>query len=103
MRDARGREYAYEVGGYFEDSRGAIDEWIFSAAPAEVKAGLRKFRVPRFRHTLAAWVNMIVDAGLRIERMAEPCASQELAERYPAFAHTRIVPYFLHVRCRKGW
>ena len=101
LRDAAGQAYAMEVGRYF-DTEIRIDEWLFSAAPAEVKAGLRPFRVPIFYRTLAEWMNMIVDAGLRIERVAEPRASEETAAKFPVVADTRVVAYFLHVRCRNA-
>lgn len=102
VRDAQGRTLAIEVGGYFDGKHGEIDEWLFTAAPRELKAGLRRFRLPQFRWTLSEWMNMIVDAGLRIERTAEPRASEETAARYPVVADTRVVAYFLHLRCRKG-
>jgi hypothetical protein len=100
LRDAAGREYAVELGRYFE-TEPAIDEWLFSAAPASAKAGLRPFRTVNFHRTLADWINLIVDAGLRIERALEPSATPELAARYPQIADTRVVAYFLHLRCRK--
>jgi 2-polyprenyl-3-methyl-5-hydroxy-6-metoxy-1,4-benzoquinol methylase len=37
-----------------------------------------------------------------IERIAEPHADEETARRVPHIADTRIVAYYLHVRCRKG-
>src|SRR5207249_2074191 len=43
LRDGQGREYALEVGGYF-DGTIRVDEWLFSAAPPEVKARYPKFR-----------------------------------------------------------
>jgi ubiquinone/menaquinone biosynthesis C-methylase UbiE len=101
VRDAQGRTLALEVGGYFEYLDGEIDEWLFSAAPRELKAGLRKFRIPRFQRTLSDWINMIAGAGLAIEQVAEPYASEETAMRYPVVADTRVAPYFLLVRCRK--
>src|SRR5438309_4853174 len=36
MRDANHRTYAIEVGDYFQNREGAIDEWLFKAAPAHV-------------------------------------------------------------------
>ena len=47
-------------------------------------------------------MNMIVEAGFKIERMAEPFADEETAARCPAVRDTRVVAYFLHVRCRKA-
>ena len=89
-----------EVGGYFATD-GRIDEWIFHSAPPQATRGLRKFRVPRFQRTVSDWLNMIVDAGLHIERAAEPPASDEAALRFPKLQGTQVVPFFLHLRCRK--
>ena len=101
LRDAQGREYAMEVGRYFDGSDERIEEWLFSAAPMELKAGLRPFRVPIFHRTLSDWMNMVVDAGLKIERIGEPKASDETAARFAVVADTRVVAYFLHVLCRR--
>lgn len=46
-------------------------------------------------------VNAILDAGFRIERVAEPFADEETIARYPTVADSRIGAYYLHVRCRK--
>jgi SAM-dependent methyltransferase len=101
VRDETGKKVAYEVGDYFRALDGQIEEWIFGAAPPELKAKLPKFRVPRFTRTLSSWMNLLVDAGFVIERLGEPCADEETARRCPDVADTRIVAYFLHVRCRK--
>jgi len=101
VKDAAGRTYALEVGGYFADPDGRIDEWIFHSAPPEVTRGLRKFRVPRLHRTVSEWINMTVDAGLAIERVSEPQASDEAAARFPKLQGTQVVPFFLHVRSRK--
>jgi SAM-dependent methyltransferase len=100
LRDGRGVAYALEVGGYFEDTHGRIDQWLFSEAPT-ARAGLRPFQVPRFHRPLSVWLNAVVDAGFQIERVAEPCVDRETAARFPVVADTRVVAYFLHVRGRK--
>jgi SAM-dependent methyltransferase len=101
LRNQQGEAYAVEVGRYFDRIDGQIDRWLFSAAPPEAKAGLRPFEVPRFHRTLAEWLNAVVDAGFRLEQVAEPCADLATAERVPAVADTRVVAYTLHVRCRR--
>jgi SAM-dependent methyltransferase len=101
VRDSDGKGYAVEVGRYFENTNGQIDEWLFTAAPKDVKAGLRPFRIPRFHHTLSYWLNSILEAGFQIERLAEPRADAEIAARFPVVADTRVVAYFLHIRGRK--
>lgn len=98
--DEHGDRVALASGGYF-DQKPSIESWLFSAAPAELRAQYRPFRVPRFPLTLAGWLNAVVDAGLVIERVNEPCATEETAAAHPEVADTRIAPYFLHIRARK--
>jgi ubiquinone/menaquinone biosynthesis C-methylase UbiE len=38
LRDSHGVAYALEVGGYFADTQGRIDQWLFSAASPAAKA-----------------------------------------------------------------
>jgi hypothetical protein len=59
------------------------------------------FRVPRFHRTLSEWVDLIVEAGLVIERFGEPCVSVELAKAEPALEDTRVAPLFLHIHAIK--
>jgi SAM-dependent methyltransferase len=101
LRDAGGRTYALELGGYYDLTDGQVDEWIFGAAPPEAREGLAKFRTPRFQKTIATWLNDLVAAGFRLERASEPRASDETVRRCPDMQDTQIMPYFLHVRCRK--
>jgi SAM-dependent methyltransferase len=101
VRDAEGKQYAMAVGDYFERGE-RIEEWLFSGAPPEAKAGVRPFRLPVFHRTLADWINMIADAGFRIEQALEPRASDETVAREPKLTDSRIVAYFLHLRCRKA-
>jgi SAM-dependent methyltransferase len=60
------------------------------------------FEIPRFHRTLSEWLNAALDVGFSIERIAEPHADEETAGRVPRIADTRIVAYYLHVRCRKA-
>jgi ubiquinone/menaquinone biosynthesis C-methylase UbiE len=101
LRTPQGKAYAVEVGRYFERVDGKVDRWLFSAAPHEAKAGLRPFEVPVFHRTLAEWLNAVVQAGFLLEQVAEPSADEDTARRIPAVDDTRVVAYFLHVRCRK--
>jgi hypothetical protein len=87
--------------GYFDQPEGGIEQWTFGAAPAEVRQQWPKFRVPRFPRTLSQWANTLVDTGFTIERVGEPCPSDELIERFPSFRDERMVPLFLHLRCRR--
>jgi ubiquinone/menaquinone biosynthesis C-methylase UbiE len=101
LRDADGRTYAVEVGGYFRGRDGEVAEWLFSAAPPEAKVGLPKFKTPMFRRTLSRWLNLLVEAGFRLEFVSEPCPTDEAVQRCPAVQDAQVVAYFLHVRVRK--
>ena len=99
--DEEGRRVAMECGDYFKTEQGAIEEWIFGSAPDELKERYKKFRIPRFFHTLSTWLNMLATAGLVIEESAEPYASDESIAIYPSLAATRVIACSLHLRCRK--
>lgn len=101
IRNKAGEPVAVEVADYFEETDGRIERWIFSSIPAEERAGLTPFSVPRFHRTLTSWVSMIVGAGLTIEAFGEPKASPEVALAEPVVADTRVAPLFLHIRARK--
>jgi len=101
LRNEQGLSYAYEVGDYFRSLYGDVSEWIFSAAPPDVKQGLPKFKVPRFTHTLSQWLNLLIGAGFVLERIEEPCPSDETVRACPNVQDAQVVPYFLHVRVRK--
>jgi ubiquinone/menaquinone biosynthesis C-methylase UbiE len=101
LRNEKGLVYAIEVGDYFHELDGEISEWLFSAAPAEVKIGLPTFKVPRFTRILSSWINIIVSKGFLIERMEEPRPSDEVVKKCPNIQDAQVVPYFLHIRVRK--
>jgi SAM-dependent methyltransferase len=96
-----GRVRAVEVGGYFDLVDGDVETWWFSALPREEREHVAPFNVPRFHRTLSAWVEMVLRAGLVIERFGEPCPSPETAEAFPIVADARVAPLFLHVRATK--
>lgn len=101
LRREDGLTYAYEVAGYFNNMHGDISEWIFSAAPPEVKQGLPKFIVPRHTHTLSQWLNMLLEQGFIIERIEEPYPDDETVRQCPNIQDAQVIAYFLHVRVRK--
>lgn len=101
LRDTNRKTYAIEVGDYFRDLNGEIDEWLFKGAPAEEKRGLRKFRIPRFTRTLGHWLNLIADAGFMLERVEEPRPSDDTIAAHPGLQDAQVVAYFLHMRVRK--
>ena len=102
LRDESGRAYAREVGDYFRKLEGEVEEWIFSAAPPEVRAGIPPFCVPpRFTRTLSEWLNLLIDAGFLLERVGEPRPSDEALRERPRLQSAQVVAFFLHVRARK--
>ncbi|MGK2861815.1 MAG: class I SAM-dependent methyltransferase [Chitinophagaceae bacterium] len=101
LRDENGRTYAIEVANYYFNQNGAIDEWIFSDAPEDLKNLFPKFKIPTFNRTLSQWFKAILDAGFIIEKVNEPYPGNEIIKEYPSLQNAQIVAYFLHVRCRK--
>lgn len=99
--DENGRRVAMECGDYFRECNGDIEEWTFGAAPPEISAGVRKFRIPRFTRTLSSWVNLVLDARFSIERLCEPYPSDGALRADPGLYDLRIIAYFLIIRCRK--
>jgi ubiquinone/menaquinone biosynthesis C-methylase UbiE len=99
--DENGKRRAYGCSDYFIPSDGEIEEWIFSGAPKELRESLPKFRIPRFTRTLSSWLNLLLGTGFLLEKFVEPTADDKTIERWPHVADTRIVPYFLIIRCRK--
>lgn len=101
LRDAQGRPYAVEVGGYFDYQHGQPEEWMFHAAPPQEQARHNPFRVPVFNLTISQWVAAVVAAGFVLEGLQEPCPTEEQMAAHPFLRKARVVPYFLHLRCRK--
>ena len=101
LRDEDGVTYAIEVGDYFEDMDGKVTEWLFSAAPKEVRDRYPKFKTPRFTRTISRWLNLVIDVGFAIERVEEPRPTDEMVRICPDLQDAQVVGYFLHVRGRK--
>jgi SAM-dependent methyltransferase len=101
LRDDDGITYAIEVGDYFHNLRGDVDEWLFSAAPPQATEGVPMFRTPRFTRTLSQWLNLLLGVGFQLERFGEPRPSNEIVRKYPNLQDAQAVAYFLHVRARK--
>jgi ubiquinone/menaquinone biosynthesis C-methylase UbiE len=101
LRNANGKTYAIEVGNYFYNQNGEIDEWIFGDAPADLKKLFSKFKTPTFNRTLSQWFKAILDAGFIIEQVNEPFPNDEIIKEHPSLQDAQIVAYFLHIRCRK--
>jgi SAM-dependent methyltransferase len=101
LRNEAGKSYAVEVGDYFRNLDGDIEEWIFGAAPEEARAGLSKFKIPRFTRTLSQWLNLLIDAGFTLERVGEPCPDDDAVRDCPHVQDAQVVAYYLHIRVRK--
>jgi hypothetical protein len=91
---------ALATGGYFKGLP-YTETWLFGAAPEAVRARHLPFVIPRFPLTIAGWLNAVADAGLVLEQVGEPRASEETAAAHPEVADTRLAPYFLHLRARR--
>jgi SAM-dependent methyltransferase len=101
VRDEHGVKIGVEVGDYWGKVDGRVEQWIFSSAPPEVKAGLEPFRTPRFTRTLSGWLNLALDTGFSVERLCEPYASDEAIRARPRLLRARVVADFLQVRLRR--
>lgn len=101
LRDSNKKTYAIEVGDYFRSRDGEIDEWLFKAAPTEVKQGMRKFKIPRFSRMLSQWLNLVIESGFLLERIEEPRPRDETVAACPDLQDAQVVSYFLHLRLRK--
>ncbi len=101
LRDDDRRTYAIEVGDYFIEARGRIDEWTFGTAPAALRERLPKFKVPRFHRPVSQWLNLLLAAGFILERFEEPCPGPAAVEAHPLLQDAAVAAYFLHVRVRR--
>ena len=101
LRDAEGRTYAFELGGYFERDRGKVAEWLFSAAPPEAVEGLSKFQTPNFNHPLSYWLNTLIQTGFVLEVFSEPMPDDQTVLEQPNIQDAQVIAYFLIIRARK--
>ncbi len=101
LLNEQGERAALVCGDYFRQLDGEVDEWMFSHVPEKLKENFDKFRIPSFTRTLSSWLNMIVKNGFILEQFAEPFADDEALNKFPRLADTRIIAYFLIVRCKK--
>ncbi|TWW10042.1 methyltransferase [Planctomyces bekefii] len=101
LRNEKGLTYAIEVGDYFRNLNGDVTEWLFGAAPKELKQTLPKFKIPRFTRTVSEWLNILVGTAFVIERVEEPRPSDETVRKCPDVQDAQVVAYFLHVRARR--
>ena len=101
LRNEQGLTYAIEVGDYFRSLNGDVMEWIFGAAPKELRQNLPKFKTPRFTRTVSQWFNLLVQTGFVVERVEEPRPTDDTVIKCPDMQDAQVVAYFLHIRARK--
>ena len=101
VRNEKGEKVGFVVKDYFKKFSGEFEEWIFGAAPKELTEKMRKFKIPRFTRTLSEWLNLLIDTGFILEKFCEPYADDETIKKYPEEYDSRIIPWFLIIRCRK--
>ena len=101
LRDAEGRTYAFELGGYFQHAEGNVAEWLFSAAPPEAVERMRKFQTPNFNHPLSYWLNTLIQTGFVLEAFAEPRPDDQTVLEQPNIQDAQVIAYFLIIRARK--
>ena len=101
VHDELGQRLGVVCGDYFTRREDLVEEWMFSSIPRPLRDTLPKFRVPRFFRTLSEWIHALLESGFALERLEEPSADDETVRRCHHVADTRLVAYFLHVRCRK--
>ncbi|SCK11463.1 Methylase involved in ubiquinone/menaquinone biosynthesis [Variovorax sp. HW608] len=102
VRDANGRAQAIEVGGYFDSTEGRVDTWWFSTLKAEERAQVAPFRTPIFHRTLSQWFDIVLGAGLHIDKIGEPTAGPGSTHADDVVDDTRVAPLSLHIRATKG-
>jgi SAM-dependent methyltransferase len=100
LKDEVGAYSGLRVGRYFERSP-FVEHWSFgrrSALPAMAKSEAR-FEVPRFPRTLSDYVNALVGAGFRIDKLEEPRPSEEISREHEWLArwhqHAPLVLFVL--------
>lgn len=101
VTNEEGIKTGFIIRDYFKKYDGELEEWIFGAAPKEMTDKMSKFRIPRFSKTLSEWLNLLIEKGFILEEFCEPYAVDETLEKYPEEYDSRIIPYFLIIRCRK--
>ena len=100
VKNEAGEREALAIGDYFRQGP-LTEQWIFGAAPAEVRDRHQPFTITYARRTLTGWFNAVLGAGLTLDAVDEPHADEATASAHPEVADTRIAPYFLLVRARK--
>jgi ubiquinone/menaquinone biosynthesis C-methylase UbiE len=101
IKNKEGKKIGFVIEDYFKKLNGELEEWIFGAAPKEITDNMTKFKTPRFTRTLSEWLNLLIEKGFILEKFCEPYVEDEILKKHPEEYDSRIIPYFLIIRCRK--
>ena len=100
-RNEDGTIRSVELAGYFDKAE-HMETWTFSSLSEEERKKVRPFDTPYRHFPLSDWINMLIGAGLAIERMEEPKATEEEAAKEPVIADTLEFPLAMILRVRKA-
>ena len=100
-KNEEGKKIGFVVRDYFKKYNGELEEWLFGAAPKEITQKMKNFRIPRFTRSLSEWLNLLIETGFTLEHFCEPYAEDDVLKKYPEEDDSRIIPWFLIIRCRK--
>jgi len=101
LYDENNQKRALGCCDYFTSNHGVVTEWIFDGVDMSLLKNGAMFRTPIFRRPISDWFNTLIRSKFTIERVSEPCPSQEVVDRFPSIDGSRIVPFFLIIQCRK--
>jgi len=100
LRNEDGTVRSVELGGYFDNTE-QMETWTFSSLPEEEREKVRPFITPYRHFPLSEWINVLIQTGFVIERMEEPRATKEEAEKEAVIADTLEFPLAMILRARK--
>ena len=85
-KDDQGRSHALRVSDYFS-SHTFTELWRFGERLQD--APVQPFAVPRFPRTMSTYLNGVLSAGFRLDRIEEPVPTQEACDTSPKFDRWR--------------
>ena len=89
------------INSYFDHEEERIVDWYPEGLTQTELGDMKPFRTALYRRTLSEWINALAGSGFSIEYVDEPIPTEELVAEYPTLDGSRVVPYFLTLRCRK--
>jgi SAM-dependent methyltransferase len=79
LQDESGTHLGLRIGRYFKTAP-YVERWRFSKRPDP--EAVRPFELPRFPRILADYLNAVLEAGLRIDRIEEPRPSESVSQAH---------------------